>query len=138
MSEKWGISRVGKPEILVGKTLQEAIIRIQILPLPPVAWTDCFLQTVRGHRVTITGTETHPDKIEAVAHPTEVEDVLGKIDSAIENANTYVEKVEHYQPQADRDIKPAEGDQRRQLQAELDGLAEKLSKPEYAGDARAD
>ena len=87
MSEKWGISRVGKLELEVGETLQEAIIRLQILPLPPVAWTDCFLQTVRGHEVTIIGTETHPDKIEAVARPAEVEDVLGKIDSAIENAN---------------------------------------------------
>jgi hypothetical protein len=64
MSEEWGISRVGKLEVEVGETLQEAIIRLQILPLPPVAWTDCFLQTVRGHQVTITGTETHPDKIE--------------------------------------------------------------------------
>ena len=93
MSEKWGISRVGKLELEVGETLQEAIIRLQILPLPPLAWTDCFLQTVRGHEVTIIGTETHPDKIEAVARPAEVEDVLGKIDSAIENANEYVEKV---------------------------------------------
>ena len=137
MSEKWGISRVGKPEIVVGGTLQEAIIRIQILPLPPVAWTDCFLQTVRGHQVTITGTETHPDKIEAVAHPAEVEDVLGKIDSAIENANKYVEKVAHSRRQADRDITRAEGEQRQQLQAELDQLAEKLSNPEYAEDATA-
>ena len=87
MSEKWGISRVGKLELEVGETLQEAIIRLQILPLPPLAWTDCFLQTVREHEVTIIGTETHPDKIEAVARPAEVEDVLGKIDSAIENAN---------------------------------------------------
>ena len=137
MSEKWKISRVGKPEIVVGETLQEAIIRIQILPLPPVAWTDCFLQTVRGHQVTITGTETHPDKIEAVAHPAEVEDVLGKIDSAIENANHYVEKVVHSRRQADRDIGTAEGEQRQQLQAELDQLAEKLSNSEYAGDAIA-
>ena len=93
MSEKWRISRVGKLELEVGETLQEAIIRLQILPLPPLAWTDCFLQTVRGHEVTIIGTETHPDKIEAVARPAEVEDVLGKIDSAIENANQYVERV---------------------------------------------
>ena len=100
MSEEWGISRVGKLEVEVGETLQEAIIRLQILPLPPVAWTDCFLQTVRGHQVTITGTETHPDKIEAVARPAEVEDVLGKIDSAIENANKYVEKVVHSRRQA--------------------------------------
>ena len=35
MSEKWGISRVGKLELEVGETLQEAIIRLQILPLPP-------------------------------------------------------------------------------------------------------
>ena len=49
----------------------------------------------KGHEVTITGTETHPDKIEAVAHPAEVEDVLGKLDSAIETANKYVEKVVH-------------------------------------------
>jgi len=92
MSEKWEISRVGKLELEVGETLQEAIIRLQILPLPPLAWTDCFLQTVRGHEVTKIGTETHPDKIEAVARPAEVEEVLGKIDSAIENANEYVEK----------------------------------------------
>ena len=136
MSEKWGIFRVGKPEIVVGGTLQEAIIRIQILPLPPVAWTDCFLQTARGHQVTITGTETHPDKIEAVAHPAEVEDVLGKIDSAIDNANKYVEKVVHLRRQADRDIRTAEIEQRQQLQAELDQLAEKLAKPEYSDDAR--
>ena len=132
MSEKWGISRVGKLELEVGETLQEAIIRLQILPLPPLAWTDCFLQTVRGHEVTITGTETHPDKIEAVARPVEVEDVLGKIDSAIENANKYVEKVTHARRQADRDIKSADVDERRKLQAELDQLAQKLSKPEYA------
>ena len=137
MSEKWGISRVGRPDIVVGETLQQAIIRIQILPLPPVAWTDCFLQTVRGHGVTITGTETHPDKIEAVAHPAEVEDVLGKIDSAIETANEYVEKVVHLRRQADGDIEPAEGEQRQQLQAELDQLAERLSNPEYAGEARS-
>jgi hypothetical protein len=92
MAEKWGISRVGKLELEVGETLQEAIIRLQILPLPPPAWTDCFMQTVRGHGITIIGTETHPDKIEAVARPAEVEDVLGKIDSAIENANEYVGK----------------------------------------------
>ena len=134
MSEKWGILRVGKPEIVVGGTLQEAIIRIQILPLPPVAWTDCFLQTARGHQVTITGTETHPDKIEAVAHPAEVEDVLGKIDSAIENANKYVEKVAHSRRQANRDPTRAEVNQRQKLQAELDQLAEKLSNPEYAED----
>jgi hypothetical protein len=136
MSEEWGISRVGKPEIVVGGSLQEAVIRIQILPLPPVAWTDCFLQTVRGHRVTITGTETHPDKIEAVAHPAEVKDVLGQIDSAIENANKYVEKVAHSRRQA-RDITSADADQRQKLQAELDQLAEELSKPEYAEDAGA-
>jgi hypothetical protein len=136
MSEKWGISRVGKPEIVVGETLQQAIIRIQILPLPPVAWTDCFLQTVRGHAVTITGTETHPDKIEAATRPAEVEDVLGKIDSAIETANKYVEKVVHLKRQTEGDIKPAEGEQRQQLQAELDRLAEKLSKPKYADEAR--
>ena len=135
MSEKWGISRVGKLELQVGETLQEAIIRLQILPLPPLAWTDCFLQTVRGHEVTITGTETHPDKIEAVARPVEVEDVLGKIDSAIENANQYVEKVVLPRRQADRDVKSAEADERQKLQAELDQLAEKLSKPEYADDA---
>jgi hypothetical protein len=35
MSEKWGISRVGKLELEVGETLQETIIRLQILPLPP-------------------------------------------------------------------------------------------------------
>ena len=135
MSEKWGISRVGKLELEVGETLQEAIIRLQILPLPPLAWTDCFLQTVRGHGVTIIGTETHPDKIEAVARPAEVEDVLGKIDSAIENANTYVEKVVHPRRQADPDVKSAEAAERQKLQAELDQLAQKLSEPEYAEDA---
>jgi hypothetical protein len=132
MSEKWEISRVGKPQLEVGETLQEAVIRVQILPLPPLAWTDCFLQTVRGHQVTITGTETHPDKIEAVARPTEVEDVLRKIDSAIENANKYVEKVVHAQRPTDRDVKNAGADARQKLQAELDQLAEKLCKPEYA------
>ena len=131
MSEKWGISRVGKPELEVGETLQEAIIRLQILPLPPFAWTDCFLQTLRGHQVTITGTENHPDKIEAVAQPAEVEDVLRKIDSAIENANKYVEKVVHARRRTDRDVKNAAADDRRRLQAELDQLAEKLAKPEY-------
>ena len=138
MSEKWGISRVGTLELEVGETLQEAIIRLQILPLPPVAWTDCFLQTVRGHGVTIIGTETHPDKIEAVARPADVEDVLGKIDSAIEIANHYVKKVVHSRRQADRDVNKAEADERQKLQAELDQLAEKLSKPEYAEDAGAD
>jgi hypothetical protein len=131
MSEKWAISRVGKPEIVVGETLQQAMIRIQILPLPPVAWTDCFLQTVRGHGVTVTGTETHPDRIEAIAHPAEVEDVLEKFDSAIASANKYVEKVVHSRRQTDRDIKNADADERQKLQAELDRLAEKLSKPEY-------
>jgi hypothetical protein len=47
MSEKWGISRVGKLEV-EERNIAEAIIRLQILPLPPVAWTDCFPQTVRG------------------------------------------------------------------------------------------
>ena len=131
MSEKWTIARVGKPEIVVGETLQQAIIRIQILPLPPVAWTDCFLQTVKGHGITITGTETHPDKIEAVAHPAEIEDVLGKFDSAIESANKYVEKVVHSRRQADRDTKDYDVEQRQKIQAELNQLAEKLSKPEY-------
>ena len=138
MSEKWRISRVGKLEVEVGETLQEAIIRLQILPLPPVAWTDCFLQTVRGRQVSITGTETHPDKIEAVARPADVEDVLGKIDSAIENANKHVQKVVHSRRQADGDVKNAEADERQKLQAELDQLAEKLSKPEYADDAGPD
>ena len=36
MSEKWRIFRVGKLELEVGDTLQEAIIRLQILPLPPL------------------------------------------------------------------------------------------------------
>jgi len=136
MSENWRISRVGKLELEVGETLQEAIIRLQILPLPPLAWTDCFLHTVRGHGVTITGTETHPDKIEAVAGPAEVEDVLGRIDSAIENANTYVEKVVRpRRRQADRDVTSAEADEREKLQAALDQLADKLSKPEYVDDA---
>ena len=132
MSEEWGIARVGKLEIEVGETLQEAIIRLQILPLPPLAWTDCFLQTVRGHQVTITGTETHPDKIEAVAHPAEVEDVVEKIDAAIENANTYVKKVVHFRQQArGSDVENAEAGERQKLQAKLDQLAEKLSKPEW-------
>jgi len=136
MSEKWEISRVGQLELEVGETLQEAVIRLQILPLPPVAWTDCFLQTARGHGVTIIGTETHPDKIEAVARPAEVEDVLGKIDSAIENANEYVEKVVlPRRRQADPDVKRGEADERQKLQAALYQLAEKLSKPEYAEDA---
>ena len=136
MSEKWEISRVGKLELEVGETLQEAIIRLQILPLPPVAWTDCFLQTVRGHEVTIIGTETHPDKIEAVARPAEVEDVLGKIDSAIENANEYVEKVVlPRRRRADPDVNSGQADERQKLQAALDQLAEKVSKPEYAEDA---
>jgi hypothetical protein len=137
MSENWRISRVGKLEVEVGETLQEAIIRLQILPLPPVAWTDCFLQTVRGHQVTITGTESHPDKIEAVASPAEVEDVVEKIDSAIDNANKLVTKVVRSRRQAGPDVKNAEADERQRLQAELDQLAEKLSKPEYAGDAGA-
>ena len=124
MSEKWGISRVGKPELEVGDTPQEAIIRLQILPLPPLAWTDCFMQTVRRHGVTIIGTGIHPDKIEAVARPAEVEDVLGKIDSAIENANAYVERVVLPRRQADRDVTSAEADERQKLQAELDQLAE--------------
>ena len=119
MSEKWGISRVGKLELEVGETLQEAIIRLQILPLPPLAWTDCFMQTVRGHGVTIIGTETHPDKIEAVARPAEVESVLGKIDSAIENANTYVEMVVLPRRQADRDINSAEADERQNYRLRL-------------------
>jgi hypothetical protein len=136
MSEKWRISRVGKLELEVGETLQEAIIRLQILPLPPVAWTDCFMQTVRGHGVTIIGTETHPDKIEAVARPAEIEDVLGKIDSAIENANEYVEKVVlPRRRRADPDVMSGEADERQKLQAALDQLAEKVSKPEYAEDA---
>ena len=132
MSEKWKIARVGKLDLEVGDTPQEAIIRLQILPLPPLAWTDCFLQTVRGHQVVIIGTETHPDKFEAIARPAEVEDVLRRIDSAIENANKYVEKVVHARRQADRDVKTADVDERRKLQAELDELAQKLSKPEYA------
>ena len=102
---------------------------------PPLAWTDCFLQTARGHGVTIIGTETHPDKIEAVARPAEVEDVLAKIDSAIENANEYVEKVALPRRHADRDVQSAEADERQKLQAELDQLAGKLSKPEFAEDA---
>ena len=130
MSEKSEIARVGKLELEVGETLQEVIIRLQILPLPPLAWTDCFMHTVREHKVTIIGTATHPDKIEAVAGAAEVEAVVGKIDSAIENANKYVEKVVHPR-HADRDITSAEADERQKLQAALDQLAEKLSKPEY-------
>ena len=93
------------------------------------------MQTVRGHGVTIIGTETHPDKIEAVARPAEVEDVLGKIDSAIENANQYVERVVLPRRQADRDVQSAEADERQKLQDELDQRAGKLSKPEFAEDA---
>ena len=133
MSEKWGISRIGKPELEVGETLQEAIIRLQILPLPPFAWTDCFLQTVRGHQVTITGTENHPDKIEAVARPADIEEVLRKIDSAIDNANKYVEKVVHARRLTDSGIKEVAADDRKKLQLELNQLAERLAKPEYAG-----
>ena len=40
--------------------------------------------------------------------------------------------------QADRDVKGAQADERQKLQAELDQLAEKLSKPEYAEDAGPD
>ena len=138
MSEEWGISRVGKLEVEVGETLQEAIIRLQILPLPPLAWTDCFLQTLRAHQVNITGAESHPDKIEAVASPAEVEDVVEKIDSAIDNANKLVTKVVRSRRQAGPDVKNAEADERQRLQAELDQLAEKLSKPEYAEDAGAE
>ena len=134
MSEKSEIARVGKLELEVGETLQEVIIRLQILPLPPLAWTDCFMQTVRGHEVTIIGTATHPDKIEAVAGAAEVESVVGKIDSAIENANKYVETVVHPR-HSNRDITSAEADERQKLQAALDQLAEKLSKPEYAENA---
>ncbi len=133
MSEKWEIARVGKLELEVGETLQEVIIRLQILPLPPVAWTDCFMQTVRGHGVTIIGTATHPDKIEAVAGAAEVEAVVGKIDSAIENANKYVEVVVHPRHAA-RDISSPEADERHKLQAALDQLAETLSQPEHAED----
>jgi hypothetical protein len=132
MSEEWGISRVGKLEVEVGETLEEAIIRLQILPLPPLAWTDCFLQTLRAHQVTITGTESHPDKIEAVASPAEVEDVVEKIDSAIDNANKLVTKVVRSRRQAGPDVQNAEADERQRLQAELDQLAEKLSKPDYS------
>jgi hypothetical protein len=135
MSDKWGISRVGKLALEVGDTPQEAIIRLQILPLPPLAWTDCFMQAARGHGVTIIGTGIHPDKIEAVARPDEIEDVLGKIDSAIENANEYVEKVVLTRPQPDRDLKSAEAEERQKLQVELDRLAQKLSEPEYVEDA---
>ena len=60
---------------------------------------------------------------------------MGKIDSAIENANEYVEKVVLPRRRADRDINSAEADERQKLQAALDQLAEKLSKPEYAEDA---
>jgi hypothetical protein len=61
-----------------------------------------------------------------------------KIDSAIENANEYVEKVVRPRRQADRDVKGAQADERQKLQAALDQLAEKLSKPEYADDAGPD
>lgn len=132
MSDEWTISRVGKLEVEVGETLQQAIIRLQVLPLPPPAWTECFLEIARVHRVTITGTETHPDKIELVASPADVADVVEKIDSAIENANKYVKKVVHAQPPAGHDVSNAEADERQRLQAELDQLAKKLSKPEYS------
>ena len=61
--------------------------------------------------------------------------MLGKIDSAIENANQYVERVVLPRRQADRDVQSAEADERQKLQDELDQLAGKLSKPEFAGDA---
>ena len=132
MSEHWGITRVGKLEIVVGETLQDCIIRLQILPLPPVAWTDCFLQSARGLQVNITGTETHPDKIEAVAHPADVEDVLNKIDFAIEKANKYVEKITHSRRPVVSDVTADEAGERQRLQAELNQLADRLSKPEFA------
>jgi nitroreductase len=47
-------------------------------------------------------------------------------------------KVVRPRRQADRDVKGAEADERQKLQAELDQLAEKLSKPEYAEDAGPD
>jgi hypothetical protein len=40
--------------------------------------------------------------------------------------------VVHSRRQADRDTKNADAEQRQKLQAELDQLAEKLAKPEYA------
>jgi hypothetical protein len=43
--------------------------------------------------------------------------------------------VVHSRRQAARDTKDAEAEQRQNLQAELDQLAEQLSKPEYAEDA---
>ena len=61
--------------------------------------------------------------------------MLGKIDSAIENANEFVEKMVLPRRQADRDVQSAEADERQKLQAELDQLAGKLSKPEFAEDA---
>jgi hypothetical protein len=57
--------------------------------------------------------------------------VLGKFDSAIESANKYVEKVVHSRRQADHDTKDNDVEQRQKIQAELNQLAEKLSKPEY-------
>ena len=64
--------------------------------------------------------------------PAEVEDVVEKIDSAIDNANKLVTKVVRSRRQAGPDVKNAEADERQRLQAELDQLAEKLSKPEYS------
>ena len=61
--------------------------------------------------------------------------MLGKIDSAIQNANEYVESVVLPRRQTDHDVTSAEADERQKLQAELDQLAEKLSKPEYAEEA---
>jgi hypothetical protein len=40
--------------------------------------------------------------------------------------------VVHARRRTDRDVKKAAADDRRKLQAELDQLAEKLAKPEYA------
>jgi hypothetical protein len=93
MSAKWGTSRAGNLQLEVGETLQEAIIRLQILPLLPLASTDCFIQTVRGHDVNHNRNRNPSGQIEAVARPAEVESVVGKIDSAIDNANKYVERV---------------------------------------------
>jgi hypothetical protein len=64
--------------------------------------------------------------------------VLGKIDSAIENANEYVEKVVRPRRQADRDVKGAEADERQKLQAELDQLRGKAIQTRYAEDAGPD
>ena len=95
MAEKWGISRVGKLEVEVGKHCRKLLFGFKSCRYPPSPGRIASCKRCEGIKVTITGTETHPDKIEAVARPAEVEDVVEKIDPAIENANKYVTRVVH-------------------------------------------